>query len=708
MLLAMASSLVGGEIPPLELENKVEPFAPVHPRDEQKRDKIEAAALFTHGRVLLQRQSYESALRRFQRAWRYDPQATGVLSEIVDLSFRMKRSRESARFAALAKDNLKIDNVMLRRLAIFLSEEGEWEAALPLYEASIADPETATNDVSYVLTRLEMGRLNTLAGNYAKGVKSFEVVIDALDNPEKYGLAGELKKLVADNAESAYSLMGECFFELKKFEQAEAMFVKANEANKQPAVLAFHRARIAAADQQRAKAIEKLKTYFKAKSQEAGADAYELLFEVHQQQLGDTAKARAKTLEVLQTARADDPENPELAYYCAELLNESGKQTEAADLYEALLETDPTLPGYRELITIYVEQKETEKLVHLLGSAVERVGDLDPFESELDKLAKEDVAKTVDIAAKLITEKEPPAGVAIAGGLLAIRAEQFDRVDTFFRAALKDEENTPPLYLTFGLELVMADRYEESIALFQEAIDKKVLPDNSSPFYYYLAGSLAMAEKYPEALKAAETAVKEDPDSVHYLSRIGWIHYRAGDDKKAYASYEKLLEVFDFNHDSEDVRDVMRETRLILSNIALQQKDVPAAIEWIEQVLDEYPEDIGALNDLGYLWADQNMHLHRAHAMIQKAVLAEPDNAAYRDSLGWVLYRLGKVKEAIPLLESSAKEIPDGEILSHLAEVYAAAKMKKEAAETYQRAGDAYREEGDEEMAREMEKRINR
>ena len=30
--------------------------------------------------------------------------------------------------------------------------------------------------------------------------------------------------------------------------------------------------------------------------------------------------------------------------------------------------------------------------------------------------------------------------------------------------------------------------------------------------------------------------------------------------------------------------------------------------------------------------------------MIQQAVAAEPDNAAYRDSLGWVLYRLGRYR----------------------------------------------------------------
>jgi hypothetical protein len=49
-------------------------------------------------------------------------------------------------------------------------------------------------------------------------------------------------------------------------------------------------------------------------------------------------------------------------------------------------------------------------------------------------------------------------------------------------------------------------------------------------------------------------------------------------------------------------------------------------------------DDAGADNDLGFLWADANKHLDRALKMIVTAVAAEPENRAYRDSLGWVYY----------------------------------------------------------------------
>ncbi len=76
------------------------------------------------------------------------------------------------------------------------------------------------------------------------------------------------------------------------------------------------------------------------------------------------------------------------------------------------------------------------------------------------------------------------------------------------------------------------------------------------------------------------------------------------------------------------------------------------------------------MNDLGYLWADENRHLSRAMKMIRKAVEAEPDNGAYRDSLGWVLYRLGRYEEAIAELEKAAERQPDGVIFDHLGDAY--------------------------------------
>jgi tetratricopeptide (TPR) repeat protein len=91
-----------------------------------------------------------------------------------------------------------------------------------------------------------------------------------------------------------------------------------------------------------------------------------------------------------------------------------------------------------------------------------------------------------------------------------------------------------------------------------------------------------------------------------------------------------------------------------------------------EKALALKPDFAPALNFLGYSWADQGVRLAEARDLIEKAVAADPDNSAYLDSLGWVLFRLGKAAEALPHLEKAAellKDEPDATVLEHLGDV---------------------------------------
>ncbi|MDP7304011.1 MAG: hypothetical protein QGG09_12980, partial [Pirellulaceae bacterium] len=126
-------------------------------------------------------------------------------------------------------------------------------------------------------------------------------------------------------------------------------------------------------------------------------------------------------------------------------------------------------------------------------------------------------------------------------------------------------------------------------------------------------------------------------------------------------------------------------------------------------VLDEFPEDIGAKNDLGYLWADQGKHLHRALVMIKKAVEAEPENVAYRDSLGWVYYRLGRFADAIRELKiATAGDEPDGVILDHLGDAHLNENQPDRAVAAWQKALSALRKADHVDSLPAIEAKINK
>lgn len=104
-----------------------------------------------------------------------------------------------------------------------------------------------------------------------------------------------------------------------------------------------------------------------------------------------------------------------------------------------------------------------------------------------------------------------------------------------------------------------------------------------------------------------------------------------------------------------------------------------------EHCLKLSPDNADAMNYLGYMWADRGENLQRARELIEAALKAEPDNDAFLDSMGWVLFKLGDIPGAIGYLQKavahSAK--PDPTLFDHLGDAYAAAKEFDKAREAW-------------------------
>ena len=89
----------------------------------------------------------------------------------------------------------------------------------------------------------------------------------------------------------------------------------------------------------------------------------------------------------------------------------------------------------------------------------------------------------------------------------------------------------------------------------------------------------------------------------------------------------------------------------------------------LRKVLVADPENVSALNALGYTLADRTHRYQEALELIDRARTAEPDNAAIIDSYGWVLYRLGRKEEALVELRRAWGLMKDPEIGAHIGEV---------------------------------------
>jgi tetratricopeptide (TPR) repeat protein len=83
------------------------------------------------------------------------------------------------------------------------------------------------------------------------------------------------------------------------------------------------------------------------------------------------------------------------------------------------------------------------------------------------------------------------------------------------------------------------------------------------------------------------------------------------------------------------------------------------------------PAHAGALNFLGYSWAETGAHLEEAIGLVRRALEVDPWNGAYLDSLGWVLYQMGRYAEAKQPIEQAARTFPyDPTVLEHQGDLY--------------------------------------
>jgi tetratricopeptide (TPR) repeat protein len=350
-----------------------------------------------------------------------------------------------------------------------------------------------------------------------------------------------------------------------------------------------------------------------------------------------------------------------------------------------------------------------------------------------------------------------PGELALFGALARSRRERGDRVGEIgiYREILvvhKDHHATL---------LALADAQS---ALGQEAEATKTLeriekayPDDLRTqlqlgFRSYEAGDLAAAER------RFQSALVQQPEQHEIAYFLGVVQRKMGKDDEAIAAFERIppeheryadarVQVAGIHEQNgeidaarlevEKARKVEPSRPLDLYAASLQAKsgDVPGAIAFLEGLLAEAPEDAevlynigviqgeaknveeairymrivlglnpdhaGALNYVGYTFAERGENLDEAEKMIAHALELKPDDGYITDSLGWVYYMrarpllaAGNVTEAKVWLGRAAEELEraakltggDPVISEHLGDVHLALGQKKLALDRYEEA----------------------
>jgi tetratricopeptide (TPR) repeat protein len=276
------------------------------------------------------------------------------------------------------------------------------------------------------------------------------------------------------------------------------------------------------------------------------------------------------------------------------------------------------------------------------------------------------------------------------------RAIFLERLGTIYR----DQENYPAAVDSFRQLVTLGgddnaragyqeiiDTYRESkqwpqaTAVAKEAVQK--LP-NDRDMRMVLDAQLADTGDIDGAIADVRSMLKNGPDDRDVYLRLGIIESRAKRWKDAAADLDKAEQLSTKPDDKAYVW-------FLRGDLLQRQKLYDQADAEFRKVLSALaptdPQVAATLNYLGYMNADRGVKLDESLNFIKQALVAEPSNGAYLDSLGWAYFRLGKYDLAEENLNKAAVHMgSDPTVQQHLGDLYQKTGRLKMAAAHWERA----------------------
>jgi tetratricopeptide (TPR) repeat protein len=750
VLLVGLSSLCAQTAPDTDLPT---PAAPLKPATKEELDHLEALRLYGLGVVREHQNRLIEAMHTFEEASRLDPESAAIHRALIPIYFGLDRLDEALaacrRVLELDPDDYSTAYKYARQLRV-LGEKKEAKSVLARTAAG-----TKLKEKLEVRAQVffDLGVLQEDDDELDKAEKSLNEVLAILDDPAALMEQGQYNReeIDAQAAETSEHL-GRLYLKSGQTAKAVGAFQKA--LKKDPlrsARLSYNLAEVYAKQGDPNKALAEVEQYLR--SQPQGMDGYKLRLEL-QEQLNWRQDDKLRSLK--RSADADK-NNVALQLLLAREYRKANLLQLAEPIYEQLLRDAPTPDVYRGLFELYKQQEGQKaggaerlltRLDETLGKASGDTGG--------DQEATPDPAAATHARAMLTVLRDdtdmvkillPAASVRLStprsSGLkyttrlmlakLAGSTRQLREAEELFRSCLETPQmsrrwrrNEPEVYQGLLMVLALAHKNEDIIKVCNEGL-QRARNTNRVLFLRELAQAHMALGHLQESLAAADDAVKAagTRESVLFCRMArAQLFSQAEKHEPAIAECRELLKEYNQPGDVHTIRSV-------LSSICSAAHQYDKAEEQLTLILKDDPDDATANNDLGYLLADQNKKLDEAERRIRKALEldrrqregnkstrvtldGDRDNAAFIDSLGWVLFRKGDWEGARRELKK-ATSLPTGGddpvVWDHLGDVYFRLKEVEKAQSAWRTAVELYESGGHrrpDERYREIKEKLRR
>ena len=642
-------------------------------------------ALTRYGLALWQvrRDRLLSAARSLETAARQDPDSTAPLKELVRVYTHLGRDPEAIRAARRVLDKNPTDADTAHALARLLHDAGDLKEAVAAARLAADSPELADRPDKTLVVYRELATLLDSSGDPAAAADALRRAVELLTVRRKAVVGSGLftaKEVDAELAETQERL-GKVLVKAARFDAAAEAYLAAHKLHTNPgdqARLDWNLSGVYAAKGDAAEAVRHLDEFLKHRPH--AVEPFERLASVLRQ-----AGRGERVVPALRRLADADPKNlPLQAVFAAELARDAETRPGGDVLFTRLYPLTNDAKIIRSVVRSHVETGRAGQVLADLDKAYETIKEGDePGEPAKAAFA---AAKARAIAAALKAEPEwANAVIRAAGedlrqglrhdhrtshlvGTLAAWHRKLEVAAVQFRQAVR---TSPPdtrydSYVRLIDVLVKGRKPADVAAVCRDAIQQQFpLPVY---FTYHLAQALADLGDADEAVKLAEQAVGQGADAWRLDTRLGKVlvlEKLGRYDAAVELCRREVLPLFDAPADRQRIR-------YALAGALWGAKKYAEAEAELRAILEADPDHAGACNDLGYHLADQGRNLDEAEHLIRRALAAdradrrragdpEGGNAAYLDTLGWVLFRKGDLAGAREWLEKAAA-LPEGAI----------------------------------------------
>ncbi len=286
--------------------------------------------------------------------------------------------------------------------------------------------------------------------------------------------------------------------------------------------------------------------------------------------------------------------------------------------------------------------------------------------------------------------------------------EQMDKALTQLKIIESSDSNH--LNTSFKIALIMIEQKKYNSAIKKmEALLKRV-PD-SEKIHFYLGSLYEEIKNYKKAVKNFDhvpSTSRYYEDSVLHTSYLYKLMGEIGkameiakqgldkrqDISRFWLLYASLLREANQLAESEKILSEAVELFPEDKQIHFQLGSVydligktDKSVERMEKVLEIDGNHVQALNYLAYIYAKVTLNLHTAENLVRKALQLQPDDGFIMDTLGWVLFKQNRIREAVRVLEKAHnKESGESIIAEHLGDAYSRYQRPMKARVMYKKA----------------------